>query len=309
MKEPMPRVAVIILSWNRRDEVLKTIALLEHDDYLNKEVIVINNGSIDDTQEAVRSRYPTVRVMRLPYNVGCSGFDFGIANTDADYIVCLDDDSAPDPNAISRMVEVFEANAKVGIVSFNIYGGAYSTEDWEKMEPSDLLGYINCGVGLRPKAVIDAGFNDRDFYLYTNEADLAIRILNKGYEIVFDPSIRAHHRTSPIGRSNKRLRTLSTRNEAWMVMKYFRLAKIPVMIWRVLFWNANYSRTEGPLSVWYAFHGLAAALRHWQKAWKKRQAIRPEILARYERNYWTFQPITPWLRRAVRRRIQALQRA
>jgi GT2 family glycosyltransferase len=291
MQDRNPKVAIIVLTWNRREEVLKTLDLLEKDDYPNKEVIVIDNASTDGTREAVLSRYPNVKVISLPYNLGISGWDFGIVNTDAEYVVCLDDDSSPDPGAISRMVKVFEADPRIGIVPFNIYGGAFATEDWAKIPTDNLVGYINCGVGLRKEAVIKAGFNDPDFFLYANEWDLAIRILNKGYRIAFDPAIRANHRTSAMHRSYKRLRTLTARNEAWMVLKYFPLVRIPRILCRVLFWNAISSRKEGILSFWYAIYGVATALWKWRVAWVKREKIKPEILERYERNFWSFRPI------------------
>lgn len=294
-----PKVAAIVLSWNRRDEVLETIGLLMQDQYPNLEITVVDNASSDGTRQAVTAAYPGVKVLSLPYNVGISGWDFGISDTDAKYVVCLDDDSVPDPDAISLMVAIFERDPRVGIVPFNIYGGAFSTEAWVETPASSLVGYINCGVGLRRTAVVEAGFNDRDFFLYSNEWDLAVRILNRGYEIAFDPLIRAHHRTSATHRSFKRLRTLSTRNEAWMAMKYFRAAKVPAVLMRVLLRNANMFRVEGVPSILYVLQGMASALLRWRVAWSKRERVRPEIIERYERGFWAFRPLVYSLRKRI----------
>lgn len=302
-----PKVAAVVLSWNRRDEVLETISLLNENHYPNLQIMVVDNASSDGTREAVSARYPRVEVLSLPYNVGISGWDFGIANTAAEYIVCLDDDSAPDPDAIERMVALFERSPRTAIVPFNIYGGAFSTEEWAAMPASRMVGYINCGVGLRRCAVVEAGFNDRDFFLYSNEWDLAVRILNRGHEIAFDPAIRAHHRTAPAHRSYKRLRTLSTRNEAWMAMKYFQASRVPLLLLRVLVRNANQSRVEGLPSLLYVLQGMGAALLRWRVAWAKREKVRPEVLRRYERGYWAFRPFTASLRSRIKNMLKVQQ--
>jgi len=303
-----PMVAVIVLSWNRREEVLKTVGILMKDDYPNIEVIVVDNASTDGTREAVLSQYPDTHVFSLPYNVGISGWDFGIMNTGAEYVVCLDDDSNPDPGAISKMLKLFESNSAIGIVPFNIYGGIFSTGEWETTA-NNIVGFINCGVGFRRQAVIEAGLNDPDFFLYSNEWDLSIRTLNKGYEIAFDPSIKAHHRTSLIHRSNKRLRTMTARNETWIVLKYFSLLKIPVMVCRVLLWNAMafYLRKEGASAFRHSIQGVAVALWRWRVAWRKRERIKPEILLEYERNFWSFKPVMFLLKRSlIRMKTQVL---
>lgn len=307
MTEHRPKVAAIVLNWNRRDEALKTVGILLQDSYPHLEVIVVDNASSDGTVAALRASYPEVKVLALPYNMGTSGRDVGVLNTDAEYTAFFDDDSNPDAHAIARMVEIFEANPKVGIVPFNIYGGAFTTEYWEGAAPGDLIGYTACGVGLRRQAIIEAGFYDPDFVVYAEEYDLALRMLNRGWQIAFEPTIRAHHRASALHRSYKRTRTLTTRNETWMAIKYFPLARIPLIVCRVLFNNASLARLDG-FPPWYTLLGTAMALWNWRAAWKKREPIKPDILARYERNFWGFQPIGPTLRGFVTRRLPTLRK-
>ena len=303
VSDHIPKVAVVVLSWNRCKEVTETINIVKQSDYPNIELIVIDNASTDGTRETIQGMFEEVRVLSLPHNVGISGWDYGIVNTDAEYIVCLDDDSAPDPDAISRMVEIFDRNKKIGVIPFNIYGGAFTTEGWENLNEDELIGYINCGVGLRPSAVVESGLNDTDFFLYSNEWDLAIRMFNNGYEFYFDPAIRVHHRTSPLHRTFKRLRTLTARNETWMVLKYFELSKIPLMIFRVFFWNSMKAKEEGIASIWFSIHGVVKALKGGNLAWKKRQKIKPEIIHKYVRNFLSFRPVSPVIRNSLKRRL------
>lgn len=297
-----PKVAAIVLSWNRRDEVLETVGLLARDDYPDLDMLVVDNASTDGTVAALASAYPGVRVLALPHNLGIIGRDLGVMDTDAEIVAFFDDDSAPDPGAIARMAALFAANPEVGIVPFSVYGGAHATEYMAELAPDQLIGYVASGVGLRREAIVAAGFSDRDFFWGAEEWDLAIRILNRGYGLAFDPAIRARHRTSALHRSYHRWRRLTTRNETWMAIKYFPLARVPLMICRVLFNNIARSRLDS-VPPWPALYGAVAALWRWRVAWQKRESIGPAIRVRYERNYPPFQVIGPVLRASVGRRL------
>lgn len=121
-----PRVTAVVLSFNRREELLRTLDALQWDDYPELDVLIIDNGSSDGSPEAVAERFPNARRLFLPYDVAVSARDYAVTATDADYIVHFDDDCAPEPAAISRMVELFEAHPEVGVIPFNIFGGPYT---------------------------------------------------------------------------------------------------------------------------------------------------------------------------------------
>lgn len=305
MNKSFPPVAAIVLSWNRRAEVLKTVALLLQDDYPALEVLVVDNASSDGTQEALGHNHPEVRLIALPDNRGVSARDVGMRATDAEYVALFDDDSAPDPGAIARMVALFEANPHIAIIPFNVYGGAHPTAHMARLLPVDLVGFHASGAGLRRRAALTAGGSDHDFFWGAEEWDLALRILNDGWEIMFDPAIWAHHRTSALHRSNRRLRTQTARNETWIALKYFPLKRIPVIVCRIVFWNAVYCKLEGLPALWHAPYGAARALWSWRVPWRKRQPIRPEILARYERSFTSFSRVGLRFRIFVGRRLPA----
>lgn len=121
---------MIVLTYNRRDEVLVTLGLLCQQSLPDTSIIVVDNASTDGTREMVQNRFPNVRVLSLPKNVGVSGWDYGILNTESEYVLLLDDDCAPDPGAIELMLQRFRADPGLAVLAFNIYGGAFSTEHW-----------------------------------------------------------------------------------------------------------------------------------------------------------------------------------
>jgi glycosyltransferase involved in cell wall biosynthesis len=66
-------ISVVIVTWNRRDDVLRAIESIYSQAWRPVEIIVVDNGSTDGTAEAITSAYPEVRLLRMEQNLGASG--------------------------------------------------------------------------------------------------------------------------------------------------------------------------------------------------------------------------------------------
>ena len=66
-----PLVSVIIVTWNRKDDMLETLDALQNQTYSNLEVIIVDNGSSDGTADVIRKKYPNYKLIYLSSNVGC----------------------------------------------------------------------------------------------------------------------------------------------------------------------------------------------------------------------------------------------
>src|SRR5262245_18840138 len=66
-------VTIIVLNWNRRDDTLACLESLVQANLDGATVMVVDNGSRDGSVEAVRARFPEVRVVALPENHGFAG--------------------------------------------------------------------------------------------------------------------------------------------------------------------------------------------------------------------------------------------
>lgn len=107
-----PSVAVIVPAWNEGTTVHGTIESLLNLDYPKDklEVIVVDDGSTDDTwQEMLKYKdHPQVRIFQKENGGKHTAVNFGIDNTKADFISCLDADSFVAPDALRRMINVFQ---------------------------------------------------------------------------------------------------------------------------------------------------------------------------------------------------------
>jgi GT2 family glycosyltransferase len=151
--------------------------------------------------------------------------------------VILDDDSFPEKQAITRMVEEFQKNESLGIVAFDVrnyydykqaVAGTPLTPTGSDSPPTHRyqMAFNGAGVGIRTKCIREVGGYPEEFFLYFNEQDLAIRVLNAGYRIQWFTDIISLHKYSPANRESWRAPFYYTRNLYWLIWKYFPVQKI-----------------------------------------------------------------------------------
>ena len=222
-------VSVVILTWNRKDDLLETVAELKESTYAPIEIIVVDNGSNDGTQEEINEKFSEVNFIRLEKNVGIAGYNIGMKKARGEYVVLLDSDSFPDRSGIERMVKIFESDSKVGAVAFDVHNlivesresGVGSQKSLDLFKCKDVYGYNGAGVGIRKECLEKAGYLFEPYFLYFNEQDHAFRILQAGYKIKFHPEIIAYHKTSTTSRVSSSAPYFYTRNLLWMIWRFY----------------------------------------------------------------------------------------
>jgi GT2 family glycosyltransferase len=222
-------VSVVILTWNRKDDLIETVSELGRSSYAHKEIIVVDNGSIDGTQEAISEKFPDVIFIRLEKNIGIGGYNVGMKKAKGKYIVLLDSDSFPDSKAIERMVSLFESDRSIGAVAFDVHNsivgsresGVGSQKAFDLFKGKDVYGYNGAGVGIRKECIEKAGYLFEPYFLYFNEQDHAFRILQTGYKIKFHSDIVAYHKTSVSSRLSNSAPYFYTRNLLWMIWRFY----------------------------------------------------------------------------------------
>ncbi|MBI5747636.1 MAG: glycosyltransferase family 2 protein [Nitrospinae bacterium] len=229
-------VSIVILTWNRKDDLIETVTELRKSSYAPMEVIVVDNSSADGTPAVIKEKFPDVIFIRLEKNIGIGGYNIGMKKARGEYVVLLDSDSFPDRKAIERMVAVFESDKKVGAVAFDVHNSRFKIQDSRfknlqlescNLQPFDLkkcrdvYGYNGAGVGIRKECLERAGYLFEPYFLYFNEQDHAFRILQAGYKIKFHPDIVAYHKTSMTSRVSRSVPYFYTRNLLWLIWRFY----------------------------------------------------------------------------------------
>jgi len=223
MEEQNPLVTVNILSWNRKDDLHEALMELKKTTYPNIELIVVDNASEDGSPEMVEREFPYVKLIKMPKNIGIAGWNIGFEKANGKYIVVLDDDSYPAPDAIELMVEEFEkADKDVGIIAFQVKSPVDNrclTSDW----PEQMITFWGCGAGIKKDLINRIGGYEPKFFLYMNEKEFSIRALKNGFKTIYCKDIIAYHKSSSVHKTNYRSFFYVNKNNIFTFLKYYDL--------------------------------------------------------------------------------------
>ncbi len=205
VSDEKPLVSIIVPGYNEEVNAVNSLENLLKCDYENFNILFIDDGSTDNTYEKVREAFlhhPKISVLSKVNGGKASALNFGIAQTTADYVVCIDADTKLKSNAVSLMMRHFltgrELDQKpVGAVAGNVKVGneVNMITRWQSIEyitsqnfDRKAFAYINAitvvpgAIGaFKKEALIDAGGFTTD--TLAEDCDLTIRILKAGYSI------------------------------------------------------------------------------------------------------------------------------
>lgn len=214
----MKKVAVIILNYKVRDELLKCLKSVQSSSYRNLEIIVLDNNSGDSLGEILRE-FKDIRFIQNRENLGYTGGNnIGIKialELGVDYILVLNPDTTLDKNCIKNLISGVERSG-AGIVGPKIYF-AGTKSIWHAGGMIDYLNVIGSHRGVNEldrgqfekKAVVDfvsgaaffvkaevfekIGLFDERFFLYYEDADFCYRAKKIGFKIFYIPEATVYH--------------------------------------------------------------------------------------------------------------------
>ena len=207
MKQELPLVTINIVTRNRKEALDNAIRSAYAQTYRSIEVVVVDNASCDGSADKVEANWPQVRLIRIHRNIGCQpGRNIGMKNSNGKYIFNLDDDGALEPHAIERIVERFESEPEVAVIAAAIEPMRKERSALVKQLRLTSERYMGCfpgGASAIRKSVLDNAGYFPEYPLGHAEADLALRIIDKGHEILYLPNVIMYHDVSEVERDNK----------------------------------------------------------------------------------------------------------
>ncbi|MFF0792690.1 glycosyltransferase family 2 protein [Streptomyces spiralis] len=221
-----PRTTVVVITHNRRPELLRT---LEHLARLPEqpEVILTDNGSTDGTSAAVAHHHPQVRLLRPGRNLGAVGRNLAVRQVRTPYVAFCDDDSWWSPGALSGAADLLDRHAALGSVTARILVEPGGTEDpiVEELRNSPVPGpswlpgpalgsFLAAATVLRTDAFRRAGGFHPRLWLGGEEELLAADLAADGWWLTYAEQLTIHHRPSVV-RDPTRRRRDGIRNTLW----------------------------------------------------------------------------------------------
>lgn len=199
------RVLVVVLNWNGWRDTLDCLASLENLDYSNYGVVVVDNGSTDESAARIRAAYPHIDLLETNANLGfAGGSNLGIRyalSREAEYVWLLNNDTIVDPKALEAMVHKGVSDPTVGVVGsvlryydepdrIQVYGGG-RVSLWTGVSrhfivsvADDDLHYVSGASLLINRLLIeDVGLLDESYFFYWEDIDYCQRALRRGWKL------------------------------------------------------------------------------------------------------------------------------
>jgi GT2 family glycosyltransferase len=223
-------VSIIILNWNTRELTLECLrSIVAQKGIHTQEIILVDNGSTDGSQEAVRAAFPDVRVIENGTNYGfAKGNNIGILNSKGRYICLVNSDARLLENCLDQLIVFMDANPNIGLAGPKILYPDLTIQDscrkfpslWNNLSPAlgldklfknvaffsgqhlsyfkhdtvRLVDYVaGCVMMVRRKAIDEVGLLDERFFIYHEEVDWCKRLNSSAWKVIFYPEAAAVH--------------------------------------------------------------------------------------------------------------------
>ena len=214
-EEKNNKVSIIVVNWNGERFLRDCLRALSGQSYASCEIILVDNGSSDNSVRFARENFPEVKVVELSENKGFTGGNAaGFEIAQGAFIALVNTDARVDETWLQNLIEPMVRDRTVGIcaskliftesltlnstgdglttagVGFN-RGLGGSAADFNSFEL--VFGACGAAVLYRRRMLDEIGFLDDDFFLYDEDTDLNFRAQLAGWKCAYVPTAVAHH--------------------------------------------------------------------------------------------------------------------
>lgn len=215
-----PRVAVIILNWNGGPYTTACIRALNASTFDDFKIVLVDNGSVDDSVPALRQHFPNLDILENGENLGFAqsnniGIAYALDKYNPEFIWLLNNDTLVEPDALAEIVRAAEGDQRIGVVGAVLvemgtphivqhYGGSrislWTGASW-RATPKCSPNYISgASMFIRRACLEDGGLLDTGYFFYFEDADFCLRIKPQGWKLfVASKAVVRHKGSASIG--------------------------------------------------------------------------------------------------------------
>ncbi len=250
-----PLFTVVIPNWNGAHHLPDCLESLRRQTWRDFAVVVVDNGSSDDSLELLAREYPEVQRLPLGENRGFAGAcNAGIRASRSPFVALLNNDTAADPRWLEEVVAAFRRHPEAGLIAskmllfdqrdtFHTAGDFYRVDGrpgnrgvWEKdngQYDTEEPVFSACGgsAAYRRAMLKQIGLLDEDFFFSCEDVDLAWRAQLAGWRCIYAPRAVVYHKLSATG-GGATASFYDGRNMIYLLVKDY-----PGDLWRI-HWRA-----------------------------------------------------------------------
>jgi GT2 family glycosyltransferase len=216
----MKRVSVIIPNWNGKHLLAPCLDSLLAQTYPEIEIVVVDNASRDGSAQLVKTRYPSVRLVELPRNLGFAGAtNRGIQMSTGEIVAFLNNDCVCDPAWAGELVRGLERDGRIGFVAskilylderdmINAAGdmvlidgtalqiGRKEIDRGQYDEPRLVFTASGAASAYKRELLDGVGLLDESFFFFFEDVDIGFRAQLAGFQCLYVPTAVVYHRGS-----------------------------------------------------------------------------------------------------------------
>lgn len=228
----LPLISIVILYYKRREHIEETIRSVVQQDYPAREIIVVDNHSEDGLRRVLEPFGSTIKLIELSENRGATGGrNAGIREAQGEILLFLDDDmSLRSKSDLDSVVATFNRRPDIHVLAFRVCdpdSGELRLREWchprhwKQFSEKEFETHWFCeGASAFRRRVFDrCGLYYEPLFYGPEGHDLAVRLLDAGFRIMYCPEIKAGHRAAKQGRTSNRQYFYFTRDFIWMAYK------------------------------------------------------------------------------------------
>lgn len=218
-------LSIVIVSWNTKEYLLPCLtSIFEKGQGLGSEVILVDNGSYDESGSEVKRVFPSVHVIQNQENLGFSkAVNQGLQKACGKYVLLLNPDTHVKDGAIERLVSFMDAHSDVGVAGAQLLNSDGSKQNsianfpslgtellnksllrWlfpkkfpgkekDYSEPVEVDSVVGACMVVRREAMEQVGVLDEDYFLFLEETDWCYRMKRAGWKIYHVPQAEVYH--------------------------------------------------------------------------------------------------------------------
>ena len=241
------KLSIITINYNGFEDTCELIDSIPFNNDL--EVIVVDNASKKDETSAISEKYPQVKVIRSPQNLGfAGGNNLGIKAAQGKYLFIINNDTIFKDFNIQALIDRLESSPAIGVVCPKIrfawgntpiqFAGytplskitvrnqaiGFGEEDHDQYDTAHPTPYAHgAAMLIKREAVKKVGLMPECYFLYYEELDWSMMFTRSGYEIWYDPACTVYHKESRATGQHSPLRTYYiVRNRLLLVKRNWR---------------------------------------------------------------------------------------
>jgi GT2 family glycosyltransferase len=244
--------SVIVVCWNSADVLGGCLDRLLAQDYANYEIIVVDDGSRDDTLAVAEHRASAdgdLKIVRSSQNRGCpAARNLGLEHAQGEIVAFIDADGFAARSWLRELVAAFDADETIGGAASTVFfadnplvlngaGGTVNRQGWaadlsmnepyERAElASEALYPMGCGMAVRRSALDRVGPFDDRMLNYYDDVDYGVRLWRSGYRVVVAPDAWIDHGFGKSGGDSSRKRLLCERHRMRVVLKHTSVSSL-----------------------------------------------------------------------------------